>query len=289
MDCSNSEGQDSEQMSIVSDHGSASVMSVPLSLYFNKGKQPAYSEILTSRKEVKRCPMPETGCQESNHTSNAYPKKLSSSKQTTYEISSSTAIYLAGVPPQPLGDIKRELCKKPISLQARHIRNASWIDGRILELLVDSNHVQTMKNRIVNYSQYLIRKSFDPLSPESFHWEGDIPQESQISFLKQKLAARLGASIASTKHESTRNHILQWAKNRGVESQLLKQLDKEKIVIASGSSNTTTPLYDSNPAREIRNIENEGTTVTAGAKRFSILKRPYSSLESIQELEFFHN
>ena len=146
-----------------------------------------------------------------------------------------------------------------------------------------------MKNRILNYSPYLIRKSFDLLSPESFHWEDDIPLESQISFLKQKLATRPRASIASTQHESTRNHILQWAKNQGVESQLLKQLDKERIVIASGSPNTTIPLRESNTAGKVRTIEKERRTVTAGAKRFSILKRPYSSLESIQQLELFHN
>ena len=289
MDCPNSEAEYSEPESIVSDPGSASVFfAPPLSLYFDKGKQPAYSDIIRSRKKVKGCQMPKSRSQESNQTSNAYSEKSSSNK-TTYKISPSTVIYLAGVPPQPLGDIKRQLSSKPISVQARHIRNASWIDGRILELLVDSNHVQSMKNRIMNYSPFHIRKSFDSLSPESFHWEGDIPQESQITFLKQKLAARLGVSIASTQHESTRNHIMQWAKNRGVESQVLKQLDKEGIVMTSGSSYTTTASCESNRAGKSPTLGKERSTVTAGAKRFSILKRPYSSLESIQELVLFHN
>lgn len=262
--------------------------------YIDKGKRPAYSEVLNS---------PSNG--EANSPINQYNRVMATSPvpppashtpsekhfdhEKSYRIAPSTALYLAGVPYQPLGETKRALSKKPICLQARHIRNASWIDGKILELLVDANHAQSMRNRITKYSSYLVRKTFDPLSPESFHWEGNIAPEAQMSLLKNRLAARLGASITSTQHQTTRNHILLWAKHRGIEIQMTKQLAKEGMRVGSESSNITKGYFDPSADKPVDTIIRKSRNiVTKGAKRFSILKRPYSSLDNIQELVNFY-
>jgi len=265
----------------------------PRQSYINKGKQPAYSSVLAGidnftvnrdiheyQETIATSPMPTAfNVQSGEHFNH----------KRAHRISQSSALYLAGVPHQPLGDIKRTLSQKPISLQARHIRNASWIDGRILELLIDSNHAQSMRNRITKYSSYLVRKTFDPLSPESFHWEGNIAHEAQESLLKNKLAARLGASIASTQHESTRNHIMLWAKQRGIEAQVVKQVVKEGIHLSSESANVTKACSNTMADTDSDSVFTTAEMpVTVGVKRFSILKRPYSSMDNIHELVNFY-
>ncbi|RPB00239.1 hypothetical protein L873DRAFT_1789164 [Choiromyces venosus 120613-1] len=112
-------------------------------------------------------------------------------------------IYITGMPYSPISQVKKVLGAAPISIQLRHIRNISWIDGYILEILVDPNHVDRMKNRISKYSEYYVTTTFDPLSPNSFNWEGKVLPESKELILKINFVERLAASVASSSQSTT--------------------------------------------------------------------------------------
>ncbi|KAG0127686.1 hypothetical protein HOY82DRAFT_541847 [Tuber indicum] len=87
-------------------------------------------------------------------------------------IMTSTSLYLEGIPHLPIVKVKELLKATPIRIQLRHIRNISWIDRLVIELLVDTNHSVHIRNRLENHSKYKVNRSFDPLSPSSFNWEG---------------------------------------------------------------------------------------------------------------------
>jgi len=76
------------------------------------------------------------------------------------------AIYMAGISFMTIKKVKAILTASPIGIQSRHMQNISWIEQRMLEILVDRNHVERVKNRITNFSNYRIRTSFNPLSPD---------------------------------------------------------------------------------------------------------------------------
>ncbi|PUU76252.1 hypothetical protein B9Z19DRAFT_1129965 [Tuber borchii] len=166
----------------------ASGHSIPTHTYMDKGKRPAYSMVargpalVQARFKSTTIGMAQEFLTQSNVQSSRHHPTNPVGKNDSQN-SASTPLYLAGVPKQAINIIKQELHSKPISVQGRHIRNMSWIDRQILELLDDSNHAESMKNRIVKYSNYTLRKSFDPLCAESFHWEGDIAPESKKAFL----------------------------------------------------------------------------------------------------------
>ncbi|KAG0123336.1 hypothetical protein HOY82DRAFT_544251 [Tuber indicum] len=151
------------------------------------------------------------------------------SKQLSY--SATLARMPKGIPYVPISEVKGLLAASPTRIQLRHIRNISWIDFRMVELLVDSNHSTHISNRISNHSEYNINKSFDPLSSSSFNWEANILPESQEAALKKNFVERLAASIASSSDSTTREHILNWAKHRNLDDRLEQQLTKQGILL----------------------------------------------------------
>ncbi|KAG0127039.1 hypothetical protein HOY82DRAFT_542194 [Tuber indicum] len=84
-------------------------------------------------------------------------------------VSTSTPLYLEGIPHIPIVEVKELLKAGPIRIQLRHMRNISWIDRCIVELLVDTNHFVHIRNRLENYSKYKVNRIFDPLTPSSFN------------------------------------------------------------------------------------------------------------------------
>lgn len=81
---------------------------------------------------------------------------------------STTALYISNMSFLSIRNVKAILARDTIRIQLRHIFNLSWIDKRILELLVDSNHADQIKNRIGKHSDYYVKSDFDPLSVDSF-------------------------------------------------------------------------------------------------------------------------
>ena len=67
---------------------------------------------------------------------------------------STTALYISNMPFLPIKNVKAILAGDPIRIHLQYIYNVSWIDKRILELLVDSNHADQIKNRIGKHSDY---------------------------------------------------------------------------------------------------------------------------------------
>ena len=181
-------------------------------------------------------------------------------------------------------NVKAILAGDPIRIQLQHIFNFSWIDKRILELLVDSNHADQIKNRIGKHSDYYVKSDFDPLSADSFDWEGQISEESKNSVLKRNFTLRLAASIGSTKVESTRQCILSWAENRGIGQQLQNQLLKEGIVISpSTGARPTIPVSDNSQQAKSRGyIKSTTLHSTPGPSKFVKRKLSISSNESLQ-------
>ncbi|KAG0127732.1 hypothetical protein HOY82DRAFT_541774 [Tuber indicum] len=160
-------------------------------------------------------------------------KKASQRKRVT----TSTSLYLEGIPHIPIVEVKELLKAAPIRIQLRHIRNISWIDRRIVELLVDTNHLLHIRNRLENHSKYKVNRSFDPLKPSSFNWEGNPLPESQEAVLKRNFVERLAASIASSTNHATRQHVMSWSQNRGLGTQLKDQLNKRGIQISQSPIN----------------------------------------------------
>lgn len=134
--------------------------------------------------------------------------------------------------------VKDILGSAPISIQLRDIGNICWIGQRIVEILVDVQHVERMKNHIINFSEYNVKSKFDALSPECFKWEGDILPESKEAVLKRKFVIRLAASVGSSNRNSTRQQIMHWATHRGLGEQLGKELAMQGIILGEEESDS---------------------------------------------------
>ncbi|KAG0122327.1 hypothetical protein HOY82DRAFT_544404 [Tuber indicum] len=128
----------------------------------------------------------------------------------------STTLYLEGILYIPIVKVKEVLKATTIRIHLHHIQNISWIDGRVIELLVDTNHSVHIRNRLENHSKYKLNRSFDPLSPSSFNWEGEPLPESQEAILKRNFVERLATSIASSSSNATHQHVMNWSQNRGL-------------------------------------------------------------------------
>jgi len=120
-----------------------------------------------------------------------------------YHKTSTTALYISYMPFLSIQNVKTILVGDPLRIQLWDIYNLSWIDKQILELLVDSNHADRIKNGIGKHSDYYVKSDFYALSPASFNWEGKISPESKMALLKRYFEMRLGVSIGSTRLEST--------------------------------------------------------------------------------------
>ncbi|KAG0134077.1 hypothetical protein HOY82DRAFT_537661 [Tuber indicum] len=184
-------------------------------------------------KQVNLIPIPDKGDINITEEGGQHRTKSFQRKRST----TSTPLYLEGIPHIPIVEIKELLKAAPIRIQLRHIRNISWIDRRIVELLVDTNHLLHIRNRLENHSKYKVNRSFDPLKPSSFNWEGDPLPESQEAVLKRNFVERLAASIASSTNHATRQHVMSWSQNRGLGTQLKDQLNKRAIQISQSPSN----------------------------------------------------
>ena len=181
-------------------------------------------------------------------------------------------------------NVKTIMAGDPIRIQLRHIFNLSGIDKQILELLVDRNHADQIKNWIGKHCDYYVKSDFDPLSADSFDWEGQISEDSIDRLLNRNFAMRLAASIGSTQVESTRQCILTWAKNRCICQQLQNQLLKEGIVISPSIGDRTTIFASDNSSRAGSTAYTRSTThlSTPGTSKFLKRKLSISSNESLQ-------
>ncbi|KAG0123151.1 hypothetical protein HOY82DRAFT_544347 [Tuber indicum] len=193
-------------------------------------------------------------------------------------IMTSTALYLEGIPHLPIVKVKELLKATPIRIQLRHIRNISWIDRRVIELLVDTNHSVHIRNRLEIHSKYNFNRSFDPLSPSSFNWEGEPLPELQEAILKRNFVERLATSIASSSSSETRQHVMNWSQNRGLGTQLEAQLKKHGIKISESSTTknsiNTAPNSAQSPSSPNSPFTLPATTICQTApsrkRRFSL-------------------
>ena len=159
----------------------------------------------------------------------------------------------------------------------------------MLEILVDRNHVERVKNRISNFSNYRIRSSFNPLSPDSFHWDESVRPESQGRILQRNFITRLADSVAATSLTSTRQHIMEWVKNRGLGQKLEAELLQHGIRLSADAETKPNdiPTYTYLPRTveayqdpvDLQNLKQEQRV---GAKRYVKRKRSISSIESLQ-------
>ncbi|PUU78236.1 hypothetical protein B9Z19DRAFT_1065196 [Tuber borchii] len=182
-----------------------------------------------------------------------------------------TALYVSGIPFMTIKDIKNILASAPINLQRRDICNLSWIDRRIVEILVNTTHAQKIKNRIGKYSEYIVKSDFDPLSPESFHWDGNIQPESQEAILKRNFVMRLSASVGSTTKTSTRQHIIAWANHRGIGPHLQQELNKQGIIFNAENETAfgNDALNDSPSVQSVSRSKQQSSIITTGASKFT--------------------
>jgi hypothetical protein len=252
---------------------------------------PTYSSVLKSAS--KGSPYPLASALKPHEVTNQYSKDsnrdtnlVSEPKQCNYR-HLPVAIYLVGISFMTIKEVKAILAAAPIAIQLRHVKNMSWIEQRILEILVDRNHVESMKNRIRNYSDYRIRTSFDPLAPDSFHWDKTVSPESQEKILKRNFIARLAASVAATCLTTTRQHIMDWVKNRGLGAKLEAELLKQGIRLSAENQ----PRQDSMPTSEDHHSKEQEFQTNrgwhdfkerVGAERYIKRKRSVSSIESIE-------
>lgn len=184
-------------------------------------------------------------------------REINSPYNNAARYTNSVAVYLERVPYLPISEVKVLLAAAPIRIQLRHIRNISWIDCRIVELLIDSNHFIQIQNRITGNSAFKVSKSFDPLDPNSFHWENDLRPESKEAVLKNNFIQRLSASIASSSQSTTREHIRDWIERRGLGRQLEKQLKNQGIQLPAKLTTNVVPtssdIAESSTAASQRN------------------------------------
>ncbi|PUU73474.1 hypothetical protein B9Z19DRAFT_1068968 [Tuber borchii] len=195
-----------------------------------------------------------------------------------------TALYVSGIPFMTIKDIKNILASAPINLQRRDICNLSWIDRRIVEILVNTTHAQKIKNRIGKYSEYIVKSDFDPLSPESFHWDGNIQPESQEAILKRNFVMRLSASVGSTTKTSTRQHIIAWANHRGIGPHLQQELNKQGIIFNAENETAfgNDALNDSPSVQSVSRSKQQSSIITTGASKFTKRKLNVTSDDSIE-------
>lgn len=195
----------------------------------------------------------------------------------------STAIYIRGIPYVPISEVKRLLAQRPVCIQLRYVRNVSWIDRTLVELLVDKNHVEQMKNRISKNHNFHVRTSFDPLTTTSYDWENEVTPETQENILKEDFVNRIASSIASTQVDSTRRYLMDWGKNRGMGKQLETTLSKHYKITAPKSS------FPRDMASTVAPARGKGLTtidfkfgVTQGAKLLTSRKRQHTTADSIE-------
>ncbi|KAG0121980.1 hypothetical protein HOY82DRAFT_544416, partial [Tuber indicum] len=195
----------------------------------------------------------------------------------------STAIYIRGIPYLPIHDVKHMLAQRPVCIQIRHIRNISWIDRTMVELLVDENHVKQMRNRISKNPDYRVRTSFDPLAANSYNWETEVVPETQEAILKEDFVNRISASMASSHTDSTRRYLMEWGRKRGVGKQLESTLAKRYKILppenpfpSNLSGAPTVPPYKQSKLEAIP------FDVPGSAKRFASHKRRYPGTDSIE-------
>ena len=161
----------------------------------------------------------------------------------------------------------------------RDIANICWIEQRVVELPVDIQHVERMKNHINENSKYPVKSSFDVLSPECFNWEGDIQPESKESVLKRNFVTRLAASVRSSNRDSTRRQIMNWASHRALGQQLEQELDKQGIILAqheSDSPSTDQESLHDEPIQSPVCDPQEYSHLVSGAGKY--IKRKFSIL-----------
>jgi hypothetical protein len=177
-------------------------------------------------------------------------------------------------------ELKQILRAAPIGIQLRHIRNMSWIEKRIIEILVDVRHVQAMRNRISLYSDYMVKTRFDPLSSDCFNWEEGILPESKIRILQTNFVSRLSTSLAQTSDHYSKQCISDFVRNRGLGQQFERELKRKGISLPS-----TAPLHESSHAGPSRigpkrytmpSVSNE-SSVKEGATKYRKRKLSTSS------------
>jgi len=153
------------------------------------------------------------------------------------------------------------------------------VSNEFLELLVDIQHVERMKNHINENSKYQVKSSFDALSPECFNWEGDIQPESKESVLKRNFVTRLAASVRSSNRDSIRRQIINWARYRALGQQLEKELDKQGIILAEqdrDSPSTDQESLHDEPIQSPFCDPQEYSHVVSGAGKY--IRRKFSIL-----------
>jgi len=206
-------------------------------------------------------------------------------RPATRSKSGSTAIYIRGIPYLPIHDVKRLLAQRPVSIQLRHVQNMSWINRMILEILVDRNHAELMKNSISKDQDYQVRISFDPLARTSFEWESEVSPERQEAILKADFVRRIAASVASSRSDATRRYLCDWARNRGVGKQLETALAKDYEIplpedpFPGGKASVASLVKGKEPVG--RRLELQ---VTEQANRFATRKRRHTTVDSIERL-----
>jgi len=148
-----------------------------------------------------------------------------------------------------------------------------------VELLVDVQHVQRMKNHINENSKYQVKSNFDGLLPQCFNWEGDIQPESKESVLKRNFVTRLVSSVRSSNRDSTRRQIMNWASNRALGQQLEKELEKQGIILAEHDRDSPSPDPESMHNEHIQSTlcdPQESSRIVGGAGKY--IKRKFSIL-----------
>jgi hypothetical protein len=182
-------------------------------------------------------------------------------------------------------EVKHILGREPIGIQLRDIRNMSWIEKRILEILVDVNHAQRMRHRIGTYSNYHIKTRFDPLSSDSFNWEEGLLPEAKMKILQRNFVTRLSTSMSSTNDPCSRQFIVDFVRNRGLGQQLEKEVERLGIVMPSSASHDQSPV--AGPSRYRRNHPSRSSpsndrSVIASAVKYGKRKLSVSSDEIME-------
>ena len=190
-----------------------------------------------------------------------------------------TALYISGIPFTTIKKVKELLGIPAIGIQLRDIGNICWIEQRVVELLVDVQHVERMKNHINQNSKYHVKSNFDALSPQCFNWEGDIQPESKESVLKRNFVTRLVASVRSSNRDSTRRQIMNWASNRALGQQLEIELETQGIILPEEDRDSPSTDQESLHDEHIQSTlcdPQESSRIVGGAGKY--IKRKFSIL-----------
>ncbi|KAG0123175.1 hypothetical protein HOY82DRAFT_619551 [Tuber indicum] len=135
--------------------------------------------------------------------------------------------------------------------------------------------------------KYKLNRSFDPLSPSSFIWEGEPLPESQEAILKRNFVERLATSIASSTSSETRQHVINWSQNRGLGTQFEAQLKKHGIKISESptAKNSIKPAPNSAQSPSLSNspFTLPATTLCQTAPS---RKRRFSLTTEVKELNY---